>query len=42
MSSQAVNASGWDLSAFFKSAGALCTTPPEILFCDTQELSGFG
>jgi hypothetical protein len=42
MSSHAVNAFGWDLSAFFKSAGTSCTTPPEIFFCDTDELSGFG
>ena len=31
-----------DRSAFFKSAGTSCTTPPEIFFCDTDELTGFG
>jgi hypothetical protein len=42
MFSQAANALEWDLSAFFKSAGSSCTTPPEIFFCDTDEISGFG
>jgi hypothetical protein len=42
MSSHAVNAFGWDRSAFFKSAGTSCTTPLEIFFCDTDELTGFG
>jgi hypothetical protein len=41
MSCHAANAFGWDLSAFFRSAGISCTTPPEIFFCDTDELSGF-
>jgi hypothetical protein len=42
MSSHVVNAFGWYLSALFKSAGTSCTTPPEIFFCDTGELPGFG
>ena len=42
MSSHVASAFGWDLSAFFKSAGISCSTPPEIFFCDTNELSGFG
>jgi hypothetical protein len=41
MSSHAVNAFGWDSSAFFSLQGTSCTTPPEIFFCDTDELSGF-
>jgi hypothetical protein len=41
MSSHAVNAFGCDRSALFKSAGTWCTTPPEIFFCDTDELTGF-
>lgn len=42
MSSHVASAFGWDLSAFFKSAGISCTTPPEIFFCDTNKPSGFG
>ena len=39
ISSHAVNACGSDVSAFFKSAGTSCTTPPEIFFCDIDKLS---
>jgi hypothetical protein len=39
MSSHAVNACGEYVSAFFKSAGTSCTTPPEIFVCDTDKLS---
>src|SRR5262249_32463988 len=39
MSSHAANARGLDASAFFKSAGASCTTPLEIFFCDIDKLS---
>lgn len=39
MSSHAVNTCGSDASAFFKSAGASCTTPLEIFLCDIDRLS---
>src|SRR6202040_1844913 len=39
ISSHAVNAYGSDASAFFKSAGASCTTPLEIFLRDIERLS---
>src|SRR5450755_137564 len=39
ISSHAVNASGSDVSAFFKSVGTSCTTPLEIFFGDIDKLS---
>src|SRR3984957_15722718 len=39
ISSHAVKACGSHPSAFFKSAGSSCTTPPEIFFCDIDRLS---
>jgi hypothetical protein len=39
MSSHAASAFASDVSAFLKSAGISCTTPPEIFFCDMDRLS---
>jgi len=39
MSSHVASALASDVSAFLKSAGISCTTPPEIVFCDIDRLS---